>query len=178
MKKVVLYIACSMDGYIAEDDGGIDFLFEFETPTSQPDFDYEVFYNSIGALIMGGKTYRQIAFELSPEKWLYSGKPCYVYTRAKQSDDPNVTFTDLPPRSLLSNITDQVEGDIWLLGGGEIVKMFLEQNLIDRYYVYLMPVLLGSGVPLFPAGFPKTRLALESVRAIGEIVEVVYFAKR
>ena len=64
--KLILYIAMSLDGYIAEKDGNISFL--DETPSPSPDLDYETFYHSLQAIIMGGKTYRQIKNELSPDK--------------------------------------------------------------------------------------------------------------
>ena len=93
--KLILYIAMSLDGYIAEKDGNIGFL--DETPSPSPDLDYETFYYSLQAIIMGGKTYRQIKNELSPDKWPYDGMPCYVCTRQQFQYDMNVQFTSLPP---------------------------------------------------------------------------------
>ena len=61
-----------------------------------------------------------------------------------------------------------------LMGGGEIVYGFMRDGLVDQYYIYAMPVLLGDGIPLFPAGFPKAELTLESCKNFGEIVELVY----
>ncbi len=60
------------------------------------------------------------------------------------------------------------------MGGGEIIRCFMQENLIDEYYIYVMPTVLGNGIPLFPAGFPKTNLKLESCKNIGEIVELIY----
>ena len=60
------------------------------------------------------------------------------------------------------------------MGGGETVRRFMEENLIDLYCLYVMPTALGSGIPLFPPGFPKTSLRLERCGAIGEIAELVY----
>ncbi len=60
------------------------------------------------------------------------------------------------------------------MGGGEIIRCFMRENLIDEYYIYVMPTLLGNGIPLFPAGFPKTNLKLKSCKNIGEIVELIY----
>ncbi len=168
--KLILYIAMSLDGYIAEKDGNIGFL--DETPSPSPDLDYETFYHSLQAIIMGGKTYRQIKNELSPDKWPYDGMPCYVCTRQQFQYDMNVQFTSLPPgQQILDLISKEHSGNIWLMGGGEIVSCFMCENLIDKYYIY---VLLGKGIPLFPPEFPKTNLKLESCRNIGEIVELVY----
>ncbi len=171
--KLILYIAMSLDGYIAEKDGNIGFL--DETPSPSPDLDYETFYHSLQAIIMGGKTYRQIKNELSPDKWPYDGMPCYVCTRQQFQYDMNVQFTSLPlGQQVLDLISKEHSGNIWLMGGGEIVSYFMCENLIDKYYIYVMPTLLGKGIPLFPPEFPKTNLKLESCRNIGEIVELVY----
>jgi len=171
--KLILYIAMSLDGYIAEKDGSIRFL--NETPGPSPDLGYEKFYESVQAIILGGKTYRQVKNELSPDQWPYEGMPCYVCTRQQLPHDPNVRFTSLPPgRQLLRMVSQEHPGNIWLMGGGEIVGGFMRENLIDTYYIYVMPTVLGDGIPLFPAGFPKADLSLESCQKIGEIVELVY----
>ena len=58
------------------------------------------------------------------------------------------------------------------MGGGKIVRSFLQENLIDEYYIYVQPTMLGNGVPLFPPDFPKANLTLKSCKSIGEIVEL------
>lgn len=171
--KLILYISMSLDGYIAEKDGSVRFLDELLGPA--PDLGYDEFYQSLQAVIIGGKTYRQIKTELSPDKWPYEGMPCYVCTRQQLPDDPNVQFTSLPPgRQVLDLIAQKHAGNIWLLGGGETVRCFMRENLIDQYYIYVIPTILGDGIPLFPAGFPKADLKLESCKSAGEIVELVY----
>lgn len=173
--KLVLYIAMSADGYIADKNGGVDFL--YDTPAPTPDLDYEAFYAAVQAIIFGETTYRQIKNELSPDRWPYPGKPCYVCTRRKNPEDSNVRFTQLPPKRLLDAIWREHPGNIWLMGGGEIIRRFLRENLIDEFYIYIQPVLLGDGIPLFPADFPKAALTLKSCRSIGEIVELLYQRK-
>ena len=174
--KLILYIETSLDGYIAEKDGNISFLYDTASPT--PDLGYEKIYNSIKAIIIGGKTYRQIKNELSPDKWPYEEMPCYVCTHQQNQSDPNVQFTSLPPgQQVLDLISQEHKGNVWLMGGGEIIRCFMRENLIDEYYIYVMPTVLGNGIPLFPAGFPKTNLKLESCKNIGEVVELVYRKK-
>ena len=148
--KLILYIAMSLDGYIADQGGGVGFL--YETPSPTPDLGYEAFYRSIQAIIMGGTTYRQVKNELSP----------------------NVRFTQLPPRQLLQAIWAEHPGSVWLMGGGKTIRSFLDEDLIDEYIIYVQPVLLGGGIPLFPAGFPKTAVTLKSCQRIGDIVELIY----
>ena len=171
--KLILYIAMSLDGYIAEKDGDISFLDETLSPS--PDLEYEEFYNSLCAVIMGGNTYRQIKNELSPDKWPYKGMPCYVCTRRQYQDNSDVQFTSLlPGKPLLDFIAKKHSGNVWLMGGGEVIRCFMRENLIDQYYIYVMPTVLGNGIPLFPPEFPKTNLKLESCKNIGEIVELIY----
>lgn len=170
--KLILYIAMSVDGYIADKNGGIDFL--YETPMPSPDLDYEAFYSSIQAIVLGGITYRQVKNELSPDQWPYLGMPCYVYTHQQDLDDPNICFTQLPPKQLLETIWKEHPGNIWIIGGGNIICSFMQENLIDEYYIYVQPTILGDGIPLFPADFPKINLNLIGCRRIGEIVELLY----
>ena len=170
--KLILYIAMSLDGYIAERDGNIKFL--EETPGPSPDVGYEEFYSSIKAIIFGGNTYRQVKYELSPDQWPYEGMPCYICTHQQDQHDPNVHFTDLPPAQLLKEIHEVSPGNIWLMGGGKVIRSFMQENLIDEYYIYVMPTILGDGVPLFPASFPKANLKLVSCKNIGQIVELIY----
>ena len=173
--KLILYIATSVDGYIADKNGGIDFL--YDTPAPAPDLDYEKFYASIQAIIFGGNTYRQIKNELSPNQWPYSGMPCYICTHQRDQDDPDVCFTQLPPRQLLDMVFMKHPGNVWLMGGGKMIQSFLRENLIDEYYIYVQPTMLGDGIPLFPADFPRASLTLESCQSIGEIVELHYRKK-
>lgn len=173
--KLILYIAASLDGYIADQNGGIDFLNETAGPA--PDLGYEAFYASVQGIIFGGNTYRQVKNELSPDVWPYAGTPCYVYSRRQNPEDPNVRFTQLPPKQLLETIWDEHPGNIWLMGGGEIIRSFMQENLIDEYYIYIQPTILGDGIPLFPASFPKADLSLQRCTQIGEIVELVYRRK-
>ena len=173
--KLILYIAMSLDEYIADKNGSVDFL--DDTPAPVPDLGYEEFYASIQAIIFGGTTYRQVKNELSPDKWPYPGMPCYICTKQQDSDAPNVCFTQLPPRQLLEAIWKDHPGNVWLMGGGKIIRSFLQENLIDEYYIYIQPTLLGDGIPLFPADFPRASLTLESCQSIGEIVELHYRKK-
>ena len=123
---------------------------------------------------MGGTTYRQVKNELSPNEWPYAGTPCYICTRQQAQDGPDVRFTQLPPRQLLQAIWAEHPGSVWLMGGGKTVRSFLDEDLIDEYNIYVQPVLLGGGIPLFPAGFPKTAVTLRSCQRIGDMVELIY----
>lgn len=81
MRKVVLYIATSLDGYIAEENGSVSFLDEISSEfKNEQEDDYNTFYDTIDTIIMENSTYVQIANELSPNEWYYKGKECYIYS--------------------------------------------------------------------------------------------------
>lgn len=176
MRKLVLYIAMSLDGYIADLNGGIDFLNEL--PQSQePDPDYDAFYESIDTIIMGNTTYKQVINELHTEGWVYPNKKCYVFSNCMKGSTADIEYTNLEPRRLLEKIRETDGKDIWIVGGGKIIEAFMEEDLIDKYYIYVMPVVLGQGIPLFREETPKTSLKLDGVNQIGEIVEIQYSKK-
>lgn len=145
MSDVVLYIAQSLDGYIADADGGIDWLTVFEG-----DYGYEAFMERIGALVMGGSTYRDV---LNMGEWPYGSLPTVVMTRQGKLDVPpgaDVRFCEgeqVAP--ILDELRQATDKDIWLEGGGEIIVLFRREGLIDEVIVSIIPVMLGSGIPLF-----------------------------
>ena len=91
MGKIVLYLAMSMDGYIADERGSVDWLVG---DGSQPDApnSYPAFLETVDAIIMGWTTYHQLVTELSPDRWPYEGLPCYVVTHRQEEDRENIFF--------------------------------------------------------------------------------------
>lgn len=177
MRKVVLYIAMSLDGYIAEEDGSVAFLDEVASDSQQED--YNTFYNTIDTVIMGNSTYTQIVNELSPNEWFYKGKECYVYSKTTSGVTENVKYTNLDPKKLIEQIRAEKDGkDIWIIGGSEIVELFIKDNLIDDYFVYVLPTILGRGIPLFKTGIQRTNLNLKKVSNLEQLVKLEYSKKQ
>lgn len=89
--KIVLYLAMSVDGYIADEQGGVSWL---EGDGSKPDTSgsYPAFYETVEAIVMGWTTYHQIVTALSPDIWPYEGRPCYVVTHRQRENRENVCF--------------------------------------------------------------------------------------
>ena len=140
MRKVILFIASSLDGYIARENGGIDWLF------SDADYGYSEFYSSIDTVIVGRKTYDQ---SLGFEEYPYKGKKVYVFTRDKRAGDRYVDFVSSDLAGLVRKLK-QLEGkDIWLVGGSDIVSILLNAGLVDRIILSIHPIVLGRGIPLF-----------------------------
>jgi dihydrofolate reductase len=141
--RVVLYVAVSLDGFIAETDGGVGFLDAVEGAES----DYEEFLAGVGSLVMGRRTYDQVL----GWGWPYEGKPTAVITRRPLGDAPDGVFAndgrDL--RGLVDGLVAGAEGAVWLVGGGEVAGAFFRDDLVDELRLYVVPVLLGEGVPLW-----------------------------
>jgi dihydrofolate reductase len=149
MRKIKLYIASSLDSFIADENGNIDWLF------SDADYGYTEFYNSIDTILVGRKTYEQsLTFDEDP----YKGKKVYVFTHnnAKEQKQKKTTSyveyvdKDIPEfvRRLLQQPFSN-GGDIWLLGGGKILSLFLNADLVDEIILSVHPIILGKGIPLF-----------------------------
>jgi dihydrofolate reductase len=146
MKKIKLYIASSLDGKIARQDGSIDWLDEYNSPDE--DYGYAKFLDSVDTTVMGNDTYQQV-LNLSPE-FPYSSKKNYVFTRNREFEkDENVTFISENHLSFMKSLKDDSGKDIWLIGGGKVNSFFLANNLIDELILFVIPVLLGNGIPLF-----------------------------
>ncbi|MGF7049581.1 dihydrofolate reductase [Paenibacillus sp. DS2015] len=168
--KVVLYIAMSLDGYIARKDGSVDWLDDVEGDES--DNGYGKFYDSIGTVVMGRLTYDEV-LSLT-DVFPYADKPCYVYSRSKQTEDPFVVFTHEPLENLIPRLKDTSKGDIWLVGGGQLVQAFLEKRLLDEIYVAIIPKVLGEGIRLFPKGTVPDTFKLLKIERMGQIVALSY----
>lgn len=169
-KKTILYIAMSLDGYIAREDGSVDWLDDVEGEGG--DTGYTAFYQEIGSIIMGRASY-DVCLKLS-EHWYYAGKPCYVYTRTPRPSKEGIEFTTEPPEELVERLQSTSQGHIWLLGGGEIVRKFLERDLIDELQIAVIPKVLGKGIPLFPTGTMPTRFRQKSVDSHGDFAMLTY----
>jgi len=168
--KVVLYVAMSLDGYIARTDGSVDWLFDVEGDGG--DNGYGEFYRTVGTVVMGRLTYDEV-LKLS-EEFLYADKPCYVLSRTEQSPAPYVTFTNEALDTLIPRLKADSEGDVWLVGGGQLVAAFLEAGLLDELYITVTPKILGEGIPLFPQGTVPSAFRLKHIEQMGQFVSLIY----
>jgi dihydrofolate reductase len=139
------------------------------------DYGYAEFLKRIGTVIMGATTYRQV---LGFGEWPYSGLAAYVITHQDVTSPPDAGIKahagDLKP--LVARIKTESPKDIWLLGGSDLIRSFIEEDLIDEYRIFVMPLLLGSGIPLFkPFAGPQRELSLAgSITYPGGAVELRY----
>src|SRR5262249_3455123 len=153
MRRVVLGLGISLDGYIARPDGAVDFLF------MPKDYSMGPFFKTIDAAVMGRKTY-DISLKMGGGS--YGPKMAvYVFSRSlPPGPRDGVTITRQQPAAVIDELRRRKGKDIWLMGGGELIRDFLKADLVDELYIGVVPVLLGEGIPLFPSGFPQRNFAL------------------
>lgn len=172
MRKIKLFIAMSLDGYIADKDGSVNWL--EETGETGGIDSYDKFIKNIDTVVIGWNTYKQIVDELSPDIWPYEGMKSYVLThRKKVGNRDDIVFTDKNIVDLLNEIRSEDGKDIWICGGAKVVKQIHNENLIDEYHLSIMPVILGDGVSLFENA-EKSFLKLKSSNINGNTIEVIY----
>lgn len=168
--KVVLYIATSLDGYIARRDGSVDWLDHVEVGGG--DGGYIEFYSTVGTIVMGRMTYDEVL--ILADEFPYADKPCYVLSRSKQASTAHVTFTDESINTLIPRLKGDSKGDIWLVGGGQLAAAFLQEGLLDELHIAIIPTILGEGIPLFQAGVAPTNLHLMKVDKFEQMVSLIY----
>lgn len=153
MGQVVYYVAMSLDGFIADEAGGVEWL---EKMPPAGNMGYDKFYESVGAVVMGSATYEQIR---SFGQYPYSGVESVVMTKRTlpQPDGGTVTFSQAPLAEVIADLKARHEKMIWMVGGGQLAAAAEDAGVIDLYDVFIMPMLLRRGIPLMAAG-SKTRL--------------------
>ena len=154
MRKLLYYVATSLDYKIAKPDGNVDWLHEIPNPEGI-DHGYATFYNDIGTTLMGYKTYEQIlGFGID---FPYPDKTNFVFSRSNRlaSNNP-VQFVQGDIINFTKSLKMEPGKPIWLIGGGQIATLLFNAGLIDELMVFVMPIILGDGIPLF-ANFPVTK---------------------
>lgn len=159
MKRVILFTACSIDGYIARPDGNLDWLDAISNP-DKIDHGYGELLANTSCIIMGRKTYTKLlGFGI---EWPYPEIKTYVVTfdPSYRTVTPNTEILTGDVASSVIKIRSYQEKDIWLAGGGELVTFFLNHSLIDRMILSVIPVILGEGIRLFPDKPKETNWSL------------------
>ena len=164
---VTLFIATSLDGYIADEHGAVDWLFH------DSDYGYAAFFRTVDALVMGRRTFGQA---LGLGGWPYGEKPTVVFGPGRPTDAPgHVVMTTDPPQDVLRGLEAKGVEHVWLVGGAGLVASFRQEGLIDRFVISVHPVLLGKGLPLFAADLPAASLRFVSAEPFASgLVQLTY----
>lgn len=168
-RRVRYSVAVSLDGFIAGPNGDVDWII------MDPAFDFGAFFKQFDTLLMGRRT-----FELTQkgDGETMGGMQTVVFSRTlRQSDYPNVTITSEVPRTI-SSLKKKPGKDVWLFGGGVLFRSLLDAGLVDTVEVAVMPILLGQGVPLLPAGARSPALRLTESKALPSGVVLLNYSLR
>jgi dihydrofolate reductase len=167
--RVVYYAAMSLDGYIAEADDTLDWLTGFEAVPPGEGVEtveggYEEFYEEVGALVFGSATYEWLLGHMERGgSWPYAGMPCWILSSRElpQPDGGQVAIVNAPVTELFDEMI-AAAGDrkLWVVGGGNVASQFADAGLIDDVWVTVVPVVLGSGKPLFDRRLPGPPMRL------------------
>ncbi|SES37231.1 dihydrofolate reductase family protein [Psychrobacillus sp. OK032] len=173
-RKVVLFIATSLDGYIATENDSLDWLFKVE---GEGDNGYSEFYDTVDTVIMGRRTYDWV-MEQEMESFPYEGKECYVFSRTVSQENENVQFFSRDVVDFTNQLKNKEGKNIWVMGGGDLLHSFIKNKLVDEMIVTVSPVIIGKGIPLFKEMDFETGLTLKSINRFNQFAELHYEVKR
>jgi dihydrofolate reductase len=152
MRRVRLFIATSLDGYITGPHSSLDWLF------TDQDYGYDAFIEGVDTLAMGRRTFETV---LNLGEWPYEGMRTHVFSRGENPPlDPRVTYTSLSPAEWVGERLKEEGKDLWVVGGGELIGGFLDALLVDEITVAVHPTILGGGTPFVPVGTHRHSLQL------------------
>ncbi len=173
-KKVILYIAVSLDGYIARENGAVDWLPE---PEHTEDFGYNEFIQTIDTVLMGHTTYKQVVS--FGGAYPYTGKRNYVFTHDKTLErDEHVEFVHSNVIPFVKALKVTGFKHIWLVGGAQLFAHLFEHGVVDELILFVIPVVLAEGIPLFQGPFPERQLELTKAQVHqGGVMELRYHVK-
>jgi dihydrofolate reductase len=162
--QIKLFIACSLDGYIARENNTLDWLHALPNP-KQLDYGYHSFLAEIDTLIMGRTTYEEIlGFGVD---WPYGDCNIYVLSRnqGSQAQTPRTRFLNELNKESLEELRRKSQKNIWIVGGGQIISQCLALGEVDELILSIIPIILGDGIRLFPGQPKETWLELVSSKA-------------
>jgi len=141
MMKVILYIAESLDGFVATKEMSVAWLDKYNDP--KINYGWDDFMKRVDTVVQGNTTYQQF-------KPKYEDKASFVFTKHPEKyDEEGVVFTKESPEEFIKNLDEEKHQNIWLVGGPTLLAEFLNHKLVNECIIFIMPTLLGSGIPLF-----------------------------
>ncbi len=173
-RKVILYIAMSLDGFIAKKDDDISFLSMVEQESE--DYGYSDFIRNIDTVILGRKTYSKV-LEMG-FGFPHSDKETYIITRTSKPKENLVNFYTGNINELIETLKNKNGKNIFVDGGAEVVNELLKDDLIDEFYISIIPILLGDGIPLFKGSNPELKLKLVSSKKFAKGLVQLHYVRQ
>lgn len=161
-RKLILYISMSLDGFIASKDDDISWLSMVEKKGE--DYGYVNFTKDVDTYIIGRKTYEVVLGLTGGEFPQAKNFKCFVITRESRADENGVTFYNGNIEALVKQLKEEEGKNIYCDGGGQIVKLLMEKDLIDEYIISIIPIMLGDGKRLFLGETEQVKLKNKSVK--------------
>jgi dihydrofolate reductase len=189
MGKTQYFAATSIDGFIADEDSSLDWLFQAEKGTDGTGEwsgqHYREFFDQVGAMAMGATTYEWILRHEhlleQPEHWPYQQTPCSIFSHRELPAVPGATITFV--RGDVRPVHEQLaaaagDRNIWLVGGGDLVGQFADHGLLDEIILSVAPATLGRGAPLLPRRLLPGELSLTGCVPDGPFATLSYAVRR
>lgn len=172
--KIILNLAMSIDGFIADENDGYDWIEKAAGDgrlNTKDVWSYDKFLEGVSAVVMGKRSY-----DLGMWKG-FESKKVYVAAYEDLADHDNVSFIKGDIYEIAKNLKEKHEGDIYLFGGGLMIDKFLKAKVIDEYIIGIIPVILGKGIPLFHENNPFISLELTGYYIENGVVILRYVQK-
>ena len=180
MGNVQYFTACTLDGFIADENNSLDWL--FEVPHHADDQHWDQWFPGVGGLVMGATTYEwmleRYGLADSTDRWheFYGDRPGWVFTHRELPLIPGVDVTLVAGdvQQVYAEIAEKLgDANLWLLGGGDLVGQFFDAGILDEIILGMTPVTLGKGAPLLPRRITSKKLAFRTAELIGQRVRIV-----
>lgn len=177
-RKIIVWIATSVDGFIARSDGSVDWL---DRPRPKGNYGMGVFYKSIDTILWGRKTYdmaldwqkkgvAEAAFDTRFKNYIFSKGPLPTSIPA------GVEFVKDPIKAFARRLKGQEGKDVWMMGGAGIIGSFLDAGEIDQFVIHVIPIFIGEGIPLIAPGRRTVRLKLLSSTQFPDGIVKLHYA--
>lgn len=180
MGRILFDTATTINGFIADENNSLAWLFAVENGTEPDD---ELLPQGTAVMVEGSTTYEWVLAESDilahPERWqeFHGTKPTFVFTSRDLPvpEGADIRFVSGPVSDALPAIRAAAgDGDVWVVGGGDLAGQFLDAGALDEIAISVAPVALTGGAPLFPRRVESDRLRLESARKAGQFARLVY----
>jgi dihydrofolate reductase len=180
MTRVQYFTACTLDGFIADENQSLDWL--FEAPHGEDDGSWDEFIGGVGPMVMGATTYewmlRHFDMLKQPQQWcdFYDDRPCWVFSHRDQPLIPTVDIRMVSGdvRPVYDEMVTTLPGkNVWIVGGGDLAGQFDDAGLLDEVWLGMRPVFLGAGAPLLPRRITTNRVTLREVRHGGQQMRLI-----
>ena len=172
---VSIFLAMSLDGFIAGPDGDLDFLDSIDH--GEEDYGYHKFVNEVDTVLLGRKTYDKVmSFDV---EFPHKDRKCFVFSTDSHNNDKNefVKFVNMPPSDLIEEIRASGSKGIFCDGGANLIAQLHNDGLIDRYIISIIPVVLSSGISLFQNFDTANLKFIESASFPSGLVQLTYHSK-